>query len=224
MPSIFITGANRGLGLEFARQYAASGWQVTASCRDPANATDLAATGVEILPLDVGDFAALRATARALQGRAFDILLNNAGISGGAQSLGQIDAAAWEETFRVNAMAPILLAEALLPALLAGQQKRLVFLTSRMGSIADNGGGGYYAYRASKAALNAAVKSLAVDLAPRGVSTLLLHPGWAKTDMGGQGATVAAADSVAGMRALIEQMQAGQALRFVDYRGKTLPW
>ena len=224
MPSIFITGTNRGLGLEFARQYAEAGWQVTAACRDPERAMALKALKIEVLRLDVGDSRAIEAIGKQLQGRSFDILLNNAGIYGGHdQQFGHLDEVEWERVFRVNAIGPIKLAEALLPQLLAGGRKTMVFLSSRMGSIADNEGGSYL-YRSSKAALNAAVKSLSCDLAPQGVTALLLHPGWVKTDMGGRAAPVEIRDSVAGMRRVIEQVKPGQELRFVDYLGALLPW
>jgi NAD(P)-dependent dehydrogenase (short-subunit alcohol dehydrogenase family) len=224
MANILITGANRGLGLEFARQYCADGWQVIATCRNPDQADQLAELGVEILPLDLSDFSACARLADRLRGRSIDILLNNAGMLDDAKKFGDIDQSAWLELMRVNAMAPILLTEALLPNLVAGDQRRVAFLSSVMGSIGQNSGGGYYAYRSSKAALNAAVQSLSIDLAGQGISTLLLHPGWAKTAMGGAHATVETPDSVSGMRHLIGQMQSGQPLRFLDYRGRPLAW
>jgi NAD(P)-dependent dehydrogenase (short-subunit alcohol dehydrogenase family) len=224
MPSIFITGANRGLGLEFARQYAADGWTVVATCRDPSNATELKALDVEIIGLDVGDFTAIAGLRERLAGRHFDILLNNAGIYGDRLAFGELDAASWEQVLKINAIAPLKLAEALLPQLLAGQRKLMVFITSMMGSVAQNSGGGSYAYRSSKSALNAAVKSLSIDLAPQGVAALLLHPGWVKTDMGGANAAVEIKDSIVGMRRVIAQTKPGESLKFLDYQGTALPW
>jgi len=224
MPSIFITGANRGLGLEFARQYAAAGWEVIATCREPAKATALNKLGVEVLALDVGDPDQVAAIAHKLAGRPIDVLLNNAGIYGEDQNFGRIDVGQWERVFRINTMAPIKLAEALLPNVLAGRKRLMVFITSLMGSIADNSGGGSYIYRSSKAALNAAVKSLSVDLAGQGVTALLLHPGWVQTDMGGSGAPTQIPDSIAGMRQVIDHVHPGQKLRYLDFRGKELPW
>jgi NAD(P)-dependent dehydrogenase (short-subunit alcohol dehydrogenase family) len=224
MPSIFITGASRGLGLEFARQYAAAGWSVTAACRDPSKAPGLAGLGVETVALDVADADSIRRAAESLRGRSFDILLNNAGVYGEGQQFGRLSEPEWERVMLVNAIAPLKLTEAFLPHLLAGQKKLIVFLTSRMGSIADNSSGGAYIYRSSKAALNAAVKSLSIDLAPRGVTTLLLHPGWVQTDMGGPNALVSPEDSIAGMRRQIEAVEPGQPLTFLDYTGAPVPW
>ena len=224
MPSIFITGASRGLGLEFTRQYAAAGWSVTAACREPSRARELAALGVETVALDLADPHSIRHAAEILQGRSFDILLNNAGTYGEGQQFGRLSEAEWGRVMLVNAIAPLKLTEAFLPHLLAGQRKLIVFLTSKMGSIADNSSGGAYIYRSSKAALNAAVKSLSIDLAPRGVTTLLLHPGWVQTDMGGPNATISPAESIEGMRRQIEAVEPGQHLKFLDYQGIHLPW
>lgn len=224
MPSVFITGANRGLGLEFARQYAADGWHVMAACRHPARAASLTALGVEVVGLDVSDYVAIAAVADTLKGRAFDVLLNNAGAYGERQAFGAIDPAEWERVLRINAIAPIKIAEAFLPHVLAGGKKVMAFLTSRMGSIADNSSGNSYIYRSSKAALNAAVKSLSVDLQPRGVTAVVLHPGWVKTDMGGQGAPLEPADSVRGMRQVIDRLRPQESGSFIDYTGTPVPW
>ncbi len=224
MPSVFITGASRGLGLEFARQYAADGWSVVAACRRPSEAPQLERLGVEIVCLDVADFGAVAALARQLSGRAFDLLLNNAGVYGENQELGSIDAEDWQRVLRTNVIAPLKIAEAFLPHVLAGQRKAMAFLTSRMGSIADNDSGGSYIYRSSKAALNAAVRSLAIDLRSRGVSVVLLHPGWVKTDMGGNAAPLDAETSVAGLRRVIDDARPAESGIFRDYTGALLPW
>jgi NAD(P)-dependent dehydrogenase (short-subunit alcohol dehydrogenase family) len=224
MPSILITGAGRGLGLEFARQYAAAGWSVVAGARNPGQASDLADLNVETVALDLADSESIRQAAEKLKGRSFDVLLNNAGVYGESQQFGHISGDEWERVMLVNAIAPLKMAEAFLPHLLAGQKKLMVFLTSRMGSIADNSSGGAYIYRSSKAALNAAVKSLSIDLAPRGVTTLLLHPGWVRTAMGGPNAMIEAEESIAGMRRQIDAVEPGQALKFLDYAGTPLPW
>ena len=224
MPSIFITGASRGLGLEFVRQYAAAGWSVTAACRDPSRARDLAALSVDMVALDLAEADSIQRAAETLAGRSFDILLNNAGVYGEGQQFGRLSEQEWERVMHINAIAPLKLTEAFLPHLLAGQKKLMVFLTSKMGSITDNSSGGAYIYRSSKAALNAAVKSLSIDLAPRGVTTLLLHPGWVKTDMGGPNATIGAEESVSGLRRQIDAVEPGQALQFVDYTGTRVPW
>lgn len=224
MPSVFVTGASRGLGLEFVRQYEAAGWNVAAACRDPSNAPALADLGVETVRLDLSDSSSIARAAETLAGRSFDVLLSNAGVMGEGQQFGRLSEEEWERVFYVNAIAPLKLAEAFLPHVLAGQRKLMVFLTSRMGSIADNSSGGSYIYRSSKAALNAAVKSLSIDLAPQGVTTLLLHPGWVKTDMGGPNAMLTPADSIEAMRGLIDAAEPGQRLKFLNYNGQDLPW
>lgn len=167
MPTVFITGASRGLGLEFARQYAAEGWRVLATCRAPAQAPALNAVAgdVTVLALDVADRAAVAGLPALVGDGAIDILINNAGIYGRGQSLGRIDYAGWENVLRTNVLGPIGVTEALLPNLMRAKRARIALMSSKMGSIADNMSGGTYAYRSSKAALNAAGRSLAHDLA-----------------------------------------------------------
>ena len=224
MASIFITGANRGLGFEFARQYAADGWQVVATCRRPGDAAKLAELGVDVVALDVTDFAAIVSLAERLGGRAFDVLLNNAGAYGERQDFGELDAAEWERVLRINVIGPLKIAEAFLPHLAAGQRKVMAFLTSRMGSIGDNTAGGSYIYRSSKAALNAAVKCLAIELKPRGITAVVLHPGWVKTDMGGAAAPLRPTESVTGLRQVISGLRLADSGSFLDYTGATVPW
>ncbi|HEY4136394.1 MAG TPA: SDR family oxidoreductase [Alphaproteobacteria bacterium] len=226
MPTILVTGANRGLGLEFARQYAADGWRVIATCRDPAKAGELKALpSVEVHALDVADIGAGAKLASSLAGTPIDLLLNNAGVYGARQqALGNLDAEDWLNVLRVNSVAPLKLAEAFLPHLRAGKGKTAAFVTSLMGSIADNGSGRFYAYRSSKAALNAAVKSFAVDTAADGLIAVLLHPGWVQTDMGGPGAPVTPKESIAGMRKVLAGLKAQDSGRFFAYDGKALPW
>jgi len=206
MPSVLITGANRGIGLEFARQYAAAGWRVFAACRDPARAKDLKELkgDVRVSTLDIGDFMAINVLARELEGEAIDVLVNNAGVYGpGPQTLESLDYDGWAETFRIDCMAQIRMSRAFLDHVAKSERKVIVALTSKMGSIDDNSGGGAYIYRSCKAALNAAFKSLAIDVAPRGIVAAVIHPGWVMTDMGGPNALISAAESVTAMRALI---------------------
>jgi NAD(P)-dependent dehydrogenase (short-subunit alcohol dehydrogenase family) len=224
--TILITGASRGLGLEFVRQYAADGERVIAACRHPESATGLRGIkgDVRAVALDIADAGSIHALADTLGTEPIDILINNAGVYGKAQSLGKMDYAAWEDVFRVNTIGPMHLTDALLPRIVAGQRKLIVAITSQMGSIDDNTSGGYYAYRSSKAGLNAVVKSLSVDLKPRGIAAVVLHPGWVKTDMGGANAPLEAKDSVAGMRSVIGKLSIKDSGRFFDYHGKELPW
>ena len=226
MPTVLITGANRGIGLEFARQYAEAGYRVHAACRTPESADALGSLGkgVKLHALDVTDHGRIEALAAGLKGEAIDIVINNAGIYGAQQELGKIDYAAWEEVMRVNTLAPLKMAECFLPHLEAGKMKMIASLTSRMGSIAENDAGGVYIYRSSKAALNAAARSLALDLAPRGITVIVFHPGWVKTDMGGAGALIDAETSVGGMRAVIAGAGPKDSGRFFNYDGTEVPW
>jgi len=227
MATVLITGANRGLGLEFCRQYATEGWQVLACCRNPEAANEL--TGipyVRVCPLDVSDFSQIDYLAAELKNTAVDVLINNAGIYGDSlrHGFGHLDYAAWKHTLEVNTMAPVKMAEAFLPHLKRGDKKMLVSITSQMGSIADNNSGGSILYRTSKAALNAAMKSLALDLEELGIGVLTLHPGWVKTDMGGANALIEVEESIAGMRRVIDRFTFTQSGSFLKYDGSSLPW
>lgn len=230
MPTVLITGANRGLGLELTRQYAADGWRVHACCRDPGRAAELTRLAadsqgqVTVHRLDVADRAQVAALSRELSGAAIDVLLNNAGVYGDRKGFGAVDDEVWGRTLRVNAMAPLHMAEAFVEQVARSQRKLIVNVTSLMGSIADNGSGGSYVYRSSKAALNAVTKSLSIDLAPRGISACVIHPGWVKTDMGGQNAPLEAPESVSSMRRVIERAHQGGSGKFFDYDGEELPW
>lgn len=228
MPTALITGASRGIGLEFVRQYAAEGWRVHAACRDPGAAgpafADIAGE-VHLHALDVRDTARIRALAEVLEGEALDLLVNNAGINPDPRRpLGQLDRDQWLEVLAVNAIAPTLIAEAFVPHVAQSGQRCIVGITSQLGSIGDNRSGGRYAYRSSKAALNMAFRSLARDLAPRGITVALLHPGHVETDMGGGEAPVPVADSVAGMRRVIAGLAPADSGGFWNFRGAVLPW
>ncbi len=226
MASILITGANRGLGLEFARQYAADGDRVFATCRDPAGATELKAIAgdVTVHALDVTDLPRISALAKSLDGEAVDILVNNAGVLTSGQRTGGIDYAAWENEFKVNTIGPIAVAQAFLPHLERGTGRRMAFVSSILASIGANTDGAYTLYRSTKAGLNAAVKSLAVEVAAKGIIVLLLHPGWVSTDMGGPGAAIDPATSVGGLRCQIAAAGPEDSGRFITYEGVELPW
>jgi NAD(P)-dependent dehydrogenase (short-subunit alcohol dehydrogenase family) len=227
VPSILITGANRGIGLELVRQYAADGWRVFATCRNPEAAAGLAAvTGeVSVHRLDVCDFAEVAALGRELRDQPIDILVSNAGVMGPSDvRFGEVDAAAWMEVLKINTIAPLKLAEAFVESVARSDRKVIAFLSSRMGSVADNTSGGSYIYRSSKAALNAMGKSVAIDLAPRGITTALLHPGWVKTDMGGPSALITVEESVSGLRMVLAGLSLKDNGRFLNYQGKNLLW
>lgn len=229
--TVLVTGANRGLGLEFARQYAADGWQVIAGCREPAKAKELQALAadsgglIRIIPIDVTDTASVRAAAAALKGEAIDLLLNNAGVGGPpGQQLGKLDYAAWAKVLEANTLGPMRVSEAFLDNVAKSGLKRIVTITSGMGSIADNSSGGRYAYRSSKAAVNMVMKSLAVDLAPRGITCIVMNPGWVRTDMGGAGGTLSPEESIKAMRAVIAGLRLEDSGKFLNYTGKPFPW
>ncbi|MFV3129379.1 SDR family oxidoreductase [Niveispirillum sp. KHB5.9] len=226
MPTVVITGANRGIGLEFVRQYVADGWTVIATCRDAARPGGLAGVkGVEVLGLSVDDPASIAAFAAALKGRSVDLLINNAGIMGpdlSAQSRDGIDVDGWLMTLKVNALAPLLLAQALKPNLAAGA--KVATVSSQLGSVAENESGGMYAYRASKAAINMGNRSLAADWREDGITCIVMHPGWVQTDMGGPKAPVTPPDSVAGMRRVIAGATPADSGAFFGYDGRRIPW
>ena len=229
--TVLITGANRGLGLEFARQYAESGWRVIAACRQPAQAHELISLAemypdVQIEVLDVADFAQIDALSALLAEDAIDVLLNNAGVYGDSaqHGFGSLDYQAWAQTLAVNTLAPVKMAEAFLPQLERSQKKLLVAVSSLMGSMADNTSGGSLLYRSSKAGLNAAMKSLALDLRPKAIGVLIFHPGWVRTDMGGKNALMDADESVSGMRQVIADFNLDQSGQFVKYDGSLVPW
>jgi NAD(P)-dependent dehydrogenase (short-subunit alcohol dehydrogenase family) len=226
MPTVLVTGANRGIGLEFVRQYAAEGWRVHAACRDPGKAAELKGIkgDVRLHALDVTDDKQIAALAKSLVGEPIDILVNNAGVRGLGDSFGSTEVAGWLETLRVNAIAPIRVSEGLISNLERGQRKLIVNITSRLGSIAENSSGGSYAYRSSKAALNMAAKSMSVDLRGRGITVVVFHPGWVQTDMGGSGAPVTPTESVSGMRAKIATLTAADSGSFFNYNGQPISW
>lgn len=228
--NVLITGANRGIGLEFVRQYAADQWQVFACCRAPESAAELSQLAadypakVHIIPLDLSNAAALTNIKSQLANEKVDLFVNNAGIYGPRARLGDIDANAWQQVFTVNTIAPLKMVELLLHNLDAGEKKSIALLTSKMGSIADNSSGGSYFYRSSKAALNALGKSLAIDLAPQGIKLGIYHPGWVKTDMGGANALISTGESVSALRQQIEQLTLENSGQFKNYDGSIIPW
>jgi NAD(P)-dependent dehydrogenase (short-subunit alcohol dehydrogenase family) len=230
MPSALITGANRGLGLEFARQYLADGWQVYAACRDPSSASELRRLAdasdhnLRILTLDVTNPASVKAAAVKLDGQAIDLLLNNAGIGGPrGQTIGNIDYEAWANVLDANTMGPMRVSEAFVDHVARSERKLIVTLTSGMGSLADNTSGGSIAYRSSKAAVNMVMRSLAHDLAPLGITCVVVNPGWVRTDMGGPHATLTPTESVTMLRHLIETLGPARSGKFFNYDGREYP-
>lgn len=232
MPTVLITGANRGIGLEFANQLAVQGWQVLACCRKPDSAEGLQQLAihypgkVSLIPLAVDDPVQVEALAARLRGQPLDMLINNAGYYPGGmnETLGHTNRELWLRAFEINTIAPLKISEALIDNLEQGQGKTIALITSKMGSLDDNTSGGVYLYRTSKAALNMVAKSLAQDLEPSGIKVALLHPGWVKTDMGGPNAWVSAQESVAGMLKIILNLGRQDSGRFLAYDGKEIEW
>ena len=216
MPTVLITGANRGIGLEFARQYCQSGWNVVATVREPSDELQSICTQVE--RLDMLDLEAVAAFGERVD--SLDLLIANAGTYGPKTVTTAEEANGWLETLAVNTIAPFLLAQAVLPQVRSAKGK-LIAISTRMGSIEDNSSGGFLAYRSSKTALNMAWRNLALD---SGVTCAVLHPGWVKTRMGGAGAPLTPDKSVAGMRQVIEQLTPAQSGGFFNYDGSTVPW
>jgi NAD(P)-dependent dehydrogenase (short-subunit alcohol dehydrogenase family) len=235
MATVLITGASRGLGLEFVLQYATDGWDVIACCRAPAKVDQLKELAdkykIRIEALDVSDLKSIEALAAKLKNEAIDILVNNAGIysgdpkveKGAGQNFGAIDAAAWARVLETNVISPIMMTQAFVPHLARGKERKVAILSSKMGSLAEMGTGAI-AYRTSKAAVNAAMRTIAPELATHKIAVVNLHPGWVKTDMGGPTAPVEPQDSIAGMRKVIAGLTLEHSGRFIDYQGQIVPW
>lgn len=227
MPTTLITGANRGLGFEFARQYAADGWRVIATVRDVARAGALQKLGdnVEIHPLDVSDFAAIDKLAEDLDGNVIDVLILNAGFNPQMEAPAAVEADydAWPEVFRVNTMAPLRAAVAFRDHVAASQKKIVAAISSGGGSISQARGGNYI-YRSSKAALNACMRGLSKEYARRGLIIAMLAPGWVRTEMGGPNAPLSPEDSVGAMRNVIAGLTPDDNGRFLKTDGTDYPW
>lgn len=224
MTTILITGANRGIGFEFVKQYRHEGADIIACCRNPEGAEKLKSLGVRLEQLDVADSASIEALSERLKGQAVDILICNAGIYGPErQDADDAEFDSFLETFRVNSVGPVVVARALKINLMAGQDKKLVFITSKMGSVSDSTGG-FLAYRGSKAALNMFAHAIALEWKKHGIKVGLFNPGWVKTDMGGPSAPLAVTDSVAELKDRIAEMWPGSSGKFLDYRGDEIAW
>jgi NAD(P)-dependent dehydrogenase (short-subunit alcohol dehydrogenase family) len=225
-----VTGANRGIGLELTRQLLAHGAQVEATARRPAEAEELLALAQEsggrlkVHPLDVADVASVHHFAGALAPGGINLLINNAGVGGGGRRLDELATEALLRVFSVNAVGPLRVTQALLPRLREARWRKVVHITSLMGSIEDNRSGGAYGYRMSKAALNMASRSLAVDLQAEGILSVVLHPGWVQTDMGGEHAPLSVEESVRGMLELLQTLGPEQSGGFFNWDGRPLPF
>ncbi|MDQ3185899.1 MAG: SDR family oxidoreductase [Pseudomonadota bacterium] len=230
MKTILITGANRGIGLEFVRQYVADNWRILACSRHPEKSDALNALAVRypeqvtVHALDVADPTQIERLALLLTDESIELLLNNAGIYAASHKDDNIDYDAWVHAFLVNTMAPLKMAQFFTTQVARSNQKIIVTISSKMGSIEDNSGGGSYIYRSSKAAVNMVVKSLAIDLKPIGITAVVLHPGWVQTEMGGPNALITTTRSVSGMRHVISQLTLADSGKFIAYDGQTISW
>ncbi len=229
--NILITGANRGIGLEMVRYAMQQGWRIFACCRNPNNAESLfnlakLANGqISVHIADMQELATLQALSYELRNDPIDILINNAGMYGSDKNgFGSVDVASWLQAFQVNSIAPLKMIEALSGQLLMGERKLVVCMSSKMASMADNGYGSSYIYRSSKAALNAVVKSLSIDLKERGIISVAIHPGWVKTDMGGADAEITPQESVNQIFSHLLSLTLADSGRFIDIDGSDIPW
>jgi len=219
MPTVLITGANRGLGLEFAHQYASDAWDVIATAREPS--PELEATGARIEALDMLHLGTVAGFGTRID--ELNLLIANAGTYGPKDAVDAEDARDWLETYSVNTIAPYLLAKSVLPLVEASGGK-LIAISSKMGSIADNGSGGYLAYRTSKTALNSAWRNLSLGTRRSGIIAAVLHPGWVQTRMGGNSAPLQPPESVTGMREVIARLGPEDSGGFFSYDGSRVPW
>lgn len=225
---VLITGANRGIGLEFARQYAEAGWKVIACARDLSSAAELhrlcnVHTNIVTYALDVANVGAINALAATLKDSRIDVLINNAGVYPDSD-LNHADIQSWLYAYTVNSIAPFAVAKAFLPHVAGSRLKKVVTLSSKMGSLDDNTSGGSYIYRSSKAAANMVMKSLAIDLKPYGIAVAILHPGWVQTEMGGPNALIDTETSVTGLRQVINGLNLENSGCFIAYDGQYIPW
>ena len=225
--TVLITGTNRGLGLEFVKQFAIEGYQVIACTRkinkkDELHQLQKKFKTISICKLDIANFSSIDQFAKLLK-KPIDILINNAGVYPDS-SVDHVDYKSWLDAFKINTLAAFKMTKAFLPHLKKGQLKKIASLTSKMGSIDDNSGGGEYIYRSSKTALNMVMKSLSIDLKPYDLSVITLHPGWVRTDMGGPNGLIDVDESVAGMKRQIDKLTIRTSGQFIAYDGKKIPW
>ena len=231
MNNVFITGTNRGLGLELVKQYLNRGEKVFATCRDSSKSVELeslrksADGNLEIIELNLFSDESINQVSKAIDDQPIDLFINNAGMMGTRNiPLGAVSGSIWAEVFRVNTIAPLLLAQALLANIEKGQEKKMIFISSRVGSIQENSGGSMYSYRSSKTALNQVVKSLSVDLFDSNICAVALHPGWVLTDMGGPNALIDVKTSVSGMISVIEKLLLSDTGKFFNYDRSHIYW
>ncbi len=219
-----VTGANRGIGLELARQLLERGDAVVATTRRLEQAAQLRSLGVRVEVLDVASAASVRAFAGELAGAPVDVLINNAGVAPETRGLAELDCEGLLEAFSINSVGALRVTQALLPNLRAARRRQVFNLSSQLASIGDNASGGYYAYRASKAALNMLTRTLALELAGKGFTCVAVNPGWVRTRMGGASAPLPVAESAAGMLALFDRLTVRDSGGFFSWDGARVAW
>ena len=230
MINVLITGANRGLGLGFVKKYLEKNANVLCTTRDISGSKELLEckerypNNIEIFELDLLKENGAKTLANQLNGMPIDILINNAGVGSSNQHFEAVSSKPWLEVLKVNLIAPLIITQSLFENVKKSSAKKIYFLSSQLGSIGDNTSGGMYIYRSSKTGLNQVVKSLSVDLKPKGITVVSLHPGWVKTDMGGPNAPVSIDKSIKGMIKVIDRTDIKDTGRFLNYDGTELPW
>jgi len=230
MTTVLVTGANRGIGLEFVKHYLDRGDRIIGTYRDIKSSGELIQMSedhstLEAHTLDVSSDKSLEDFPNQLGDTPIDIFINNAGVYGPRDStFNNVDEKNWIPVLRINAIAPLILTQLIINNLRKSSVKKLIYITSKMGSIDDNKGGGSYVYRSSKTALNAVVKSISVDLADEGMRVALLHPGWVRTDMGGPNGLIDTKTSVSGMIQVIDGLEQLSSGGFYNYDGVEIPW
>jgi NAD(P)-dependent dehydrogenase (short-subunit alcohol dehydrogenase family) len=222
--TILITGANRGIGLELARQLSDKGWQVIGTARKPGSATELNALGVKVLQLDVTDPDSVTRLAASLRDQPIDMLVNNAGIFPVMWKLEEVDFDDFNRVLAVNTVGPVRVTQSLIANLRAGSGKTIVNITSNLGSLTQNTDAQFYGYRESKAALNMFTRTLAAELGPEGFTCISLHPGWVQTDMGGSQAPLTVQESVSGISSVLEGLTPSANGTYLTWEGGEMPW
>ena len=228
--SILITGTNRGIGLEFVKHYLKNNEKVIATCRNKDSAKDLfklknMTNDLTLVELDVSSPNSINEFASKINGQPIDTFINNAGVFGPRNNeFGNFNAKEWLDVFNINTIAPLLITQKILKNLRLGKNKKLVFISSKVGSIEENTGGGMYIYRSSKTALNQVIKSLSIDFKDENFIAAALHPGWVQTDMGGPNALIDTKTSVKGMAEVIDSLVLKNSGSFYNYDGSSIPW